>query len=163
LHVGPRPRYDHADPSGDEKTFLSFYTGTAAPQCLIGEVLSDPFSRWRTGALLARPARVQGGQHEQFEIPIRTETSPALTEFRSLSKLPENSRRCLKRELIAMNRQLNLSLLWWLILLTALVGSLRPLTPVIWDDTPAFVDSAFQTLETWRPSAVGGRDPGYPA
>jgi hypothetical protein len=67
------------------------------------------------------------------------------------------------RELIAMSRRLNLSLLWWAILLTALVGSFRPLTPVMWDDTPAFVDSALQTLETWRPAAVGGRDPGYPA
>jgi hypothetical protein len=62
-----------------------------------------------------------------------------------------------------VNRQLSLSLLLWGILLTAVLGSLRPPTAVIWDDTPAFVATALQTLETWRPAAVGGRDPAYPA
>src|SRR5262245_29781087 len=111
--------------------------------------------------LVGSPGSCTGGPARAVQNPDQNRGIAALTEFRRLRELPQNSRRRLKRELIAMNRQLNLSLLWWVILLTALVGSFRPLTPVIWDDTPAFVDSALQTLETWRPAAVGGRDPGY--
>src|SRR5262249_37586059 len=42
LHVGPHPRHDHADASGDEKIVLSLCTGATAPQCLVGGELSDP-------------------------------------------------------------------------------------------------------------------------
>src|SRR6185437_8249659 len=41
--------------------------------------------------------------------------------------------------------------------------SFRPAVPVIWGDTPSFVESALQTLEAGRPTVAGGRDPGYPA
>jgi hypothetical protein len=62
-----------------------------------------------------------------------------------------------------MARKLNfVSLFSWAILVAAIVVSFRPLTPVIWDDPPAFVESALRTLETRRPTVVGGRDPGYP-
>jgi hypothetical protein len=54
------------------------------------------------------------------------------------------------------------SLLLWTILLVAIVGSIRPLTPVIWNDTPAFVNAALHILQTWRPAVVDARDPGYP-
>jgi hypothetical protein len=54
------------------------------------------------------------------------------------------------------------SLVLWTFLLAAIVGSIRPLTPVIWNDTPAFLDAAFHMLETWRPAVVDARDPGYP-
>jgi hypothetical protein len=50
----------------------------------------------------------------------------------------------------------------WAALLVAIVASLRPAVPVIWGDTPAFVESALQTLEAGRPTVAGGRDPGYP-
>jgi hypothetical protein len=54
------------------------------------------------------------------------------------------------------------SLLLWSILLAAIVGSIRPLTPITYNDTPAFVNAALHMLETWRPAVVDGRDPGYP-
>ncbi|HTF02245.1 MAG TPA: hypothetical protein VK621_26890, partial [Bradyrhizobium sp.] len=48
-------------------------------------------------------------------------------------------------------------------LLAAIVVSFRPAVPVIWGDTPSFVESALLTLEAGRPTVAGGRDPGYPA
>jgi Dolichyl-phosphate-mannose-protein mannosyltransferase len=51
----------------------------------------------------------------------------------------------------------------WLILIAAVIVSLRSPIPVIWGDTPPFLESALRTLETGRPTVVGGRDPGYPA
>src|SRR5262249_1110878 len=39
----------------------------------------------------------------------------------------------------------------------------RPPVPVIWGDTPSFMESALRTLEAGRPTVAGGRDPGYPA
>src|SRR6516225_6102267 len=51
----------------------------------------------------------------------------------------------------------------WAALLVAIAVSFRPSVPVIWGDTPAFVESALRTLEAGRPTVVGGRDPGYPA
>jgi hypothetical protein len=50
----------------------------------------------------------------------------------------------------------------WTVLLVAIVVSFRPAVPVIWGDTPAFVESALQTLEAGTPTVAGGRDPGYP-
>jgi len=44
-----------------------------------------------------------------------------------------------------------------------MVVSFRPAVPVIWGDTPSFVESALRTLEEGQPTVVGGRDPGYPA
>ena len=55
------------------------------------------------------------------------------------------------------------TVLAWAALLAAIVVSFRPAVPVIWGDTPSFVESAFRTLEAGRPTVVGGRDPGYPA
>src|SRR3984885_2172866 len=54
------------------------------------------------------------------------------------------------------------AVLAWAALLVAIVVSLRPAVPVIWGDTPAFVESALQTLESGTPTVAGGRDPGYP-
>ena len=54
------------------------------------------------------------------------------------------------------------AVLAWAALLVAIVVSFRPAVPVIWGDTPAFVESALQTLEAGRPIVAGGRDPGYP-
>jgi hypothetical protein len=51
----------------------------------------------------------------------------------------------------------------WAALLVAIVVSFRPAIPVIWGDTPSFVESALLTLEAGRPTVAGGRDPGYPA
>ncbi len=51
----------------------------------------------------------------------------------------------------------------WAALLVALAVSFRPDVPVIWGDTPSFVESALRTLEAGTPSVAGGRDPGYPA
>jgi hypothetical protein len=51
----------------------------------------------------------------------------------------------------------------WAVLLMAIVVSFRPAVPVIWGDTPSFVESALRTLEAGRPTVAGGRDPGYPA
>ena len=51
----------------------------------------------------------------------------------------------------------------WAALMLAIVVSFRPAVPVIWGDTPSFVESALQTLEAGRPTVAGGRDPGYPA
>ena len=51
----------------------------------------------------------------------------------------------------------------WAALMLAIVVSFRPAVPVIWGDTPSFVESALQTLEVGRPTVAGGRDPGYPA
>ncbi|NOJ43224.1 hypothetical protein [Bradyrhizobium australiense] len=48
-------------------------------------------------------------------------------------------------------------------MLVAIVVSFRPAVPVIWGDTPSFVESAFRTLEAGQPTVAGGRDPGYPA
>jgi hypothetical protein len=50
----------------------------------------------------------------------------------------------------------------WAVLLVAIVVSLRPAVPAIWGDTPAFVESALQTLQAGTPTVAGGRDPGYP-
>jgi hypothetical protein len=55
------------------------------------------------------------------------------------------------------------AVLTWAALLAAIVVSFRPAVPVIWGDTPSFVESAFRTLEAGRPTVAGGRDPGYPA
>lgn len=55
------------------------------------------------------------------------------------------------------------SLLAWALLAAAIAVSFRPAIPVIWGDTPPFVDSALRTLETGTLTVVGGRDPGYPA
>jgi hypothetical protein len=54
------------------------------------------------------------------------------------------------------------TVLAWAALLLAIVVSFRPAVPVIWGDTPAFVESALQTLEAGTPTVAGGRDPGYP-
>jgi hypothetical protein len=54
------------------------------------------------------------------------------------------------------------AVLAWAALLVAIVMSFRPAVPVIWADTPSFVESAFLTLEAGRPTVAGGRDPGYP-
>ncbi|OAF06437.1 hypothetical protein [Bradyrhizobium neotropicale] len=54
-------------------------------------------------------------------------------------------------------------MLAWGALLVAIVVSFRPAVPVIWGDTPSFVESAFRTLEAGWPTVTGGRDPGYPA
>ena len=54
------------------------------------------------------------------------------------------------------------AVLAWAALLVAIAVSLRPAVPVIWGDTPAFVESALQTLEAGTPTVAGGRDPGYP-
>jgi hypothetical protein len=51
----------------------------------------------------------------------------------------------------------------WVALLVAIVVSFTPAVPVIWGDTPPFVESALRTLEAGRPIVAGGRDPGYPA
>jgi hypothetical protein len=60
-------------------------------------------------------------------------------------------------------RRLNVvGLLLWAILIAAVVASLRPPVPVIWGDTPPFLESALRTLEAGRLTVVGGRDPGYP-
>jgi hypothetical protein len=55
------------------------------------------------------------------------------------------------------------TILAWAALLAAVVLSFRPAIPVIWGDTPPFVESALLTLQTGRPTVAGGRDPGYPA
>src|SRR5450631_3656915 len=55
------------------------------------------------------------------------------------------------------------AVLAWAALLVTIVVSFRPAVPVIWGDTPSFVESALQTLEAGRPIVAGGRDPGYPA
>ena len=55
------------------------------------------------------------------------------------------------------------AVLAWAALLVAIVTSFRPAVPVIWGDTPSFVESALQTFEAERPTVAGGRDPGYPA
>ena len=54
------------------------------------------------------------------------------------------------------------AVLAWAVLLAAIVMSFRPPVPVIWGDTPSFVESAFLTLDAGRPTVAGGRDPGYP-
>jgi hypothetical protein len=51
----------------------------------------------------------------------------------------------------------------WAALVVAIVVSFRPAVPVIWGDTPSFVEAALGTLEAGRPTVAGGRDPGYPA
>jgi hypothetical protein len=50
----------------------------------------------------------------------------------------------------------------WAILVVAIAVSFRPSIPVIWGDSPAFVESALRTMEAERPIVAGGRDPGYP-
>ena len=50
----------------------------------------------------------------------------------------------------------------WAALLVAIALSFRPAVPVVWGDTPPFVESALRTLEAGRPTVAGGRDPGYP-
>ena len=54
-------------------------------------------------------------------------------------------------------------MLAWVALLVAIVVSFTPAIPVIWGDTPSFVESGLRTLEAGRPTVAGGRDPGYPA
>ena len=54
------------------------------------------------------------------------------------------------------------TVLAWAALLVIVV-SFRPVVPVVWGDTPSFVESAFRTLEAGQPTVAGGRDPGYPA
>ena len=51
----------------------------------------------------------------------------------------------------------------WAAVLVAILVSFRPAVPIMWGDTPAFVESALRTLEAGRPTVAGGRDPGYPA
>ena len=53
-------------------------------------------------------------------------------------------------------------LLWWALLALAIALSVRAPAPVIWGDSPPFLESALRTLETRRPVVVGGRDAGYP-
>jgi hypothetical protein len=60
------------------------------------------------------------------------------------------------------DRQNIASFVFWAILIWAIISSFKPLTPLIWDDSPVFVESALRTLETGSPTVVGGRDPGYP-
>src|ERR1700716_4504378 len=55
------------------------------------------------------------------------------------------------------------AVLAWAVMLVAIAVSVRPAVPVIWGDTPSFVESALRTLEAGRPTVAGGRDPGYPA
>jgi len=55
------------------------------------------------------------------------------------------------------------AVLAWAALLVAIAVSFRPAVPVIWGDTPAFVESALRTLKAGQPTMAGGRDPGYPA
>src|SRR5262249_19960126 len=55
------------------------------------------------------------------------------------------------------------AVLAWAALLAVIVVSFTPAIPIIWGDTPPFVDSALRTLEAGRPTVAGGRDPGYPA
>ena len=55
------------------------------------------------------------------------------------------------------------AVLAWAALLVAIIVSFRPAVPIIWGDTPSFVESALRTLEAGRPTVAGGRDPGYPA
>jgi hypothetical protein len=55
------------------------------------------------------------------------------------------------------------SVLAWAALLVAVVVSFTPAVPVIWGDTPPFVESALRTLEAGQPTVASGRDPGYPA
>jgi len=54
------------------------------------------------------------------------------------------------------------AVLAWAALLAAIVVSFSPAVPVIWGDTPSFVESALRTLEAGQPTVAGGRDPGYP-
>jgi hypothetical protein len=54
------------------------------------------------------------------------------------------------------------AVLAWATLLLAILVSFRPAVPVIWGDTPPFVESALRTLEAGQPTVAGGRDPGYP-
>src|SRR5215468_5694600 len=54
------------------------------------------------------------------------------------------------------------AVLAWAALLVVIILSFRPAVPVIWGDTPSFVESALRTLEAERPTVAGGRDPGYP-
>ena len=56
--------------------------------------------------------------------------------------------------------RLNWAVLAWAVLLVVIVASFRPAVPVVWGDTPSFVESAFRTLEAGRPTVAGGRDPG---
>jgi hypothetical protein len=55
------------------------------------------------------------------------------------------------------------SVLAWAALLVAIIVSFRPAVPVIWGDTPSFVESALRTFDAGTPTVTGGRDPGYPA
>jgi hypothetical protein len=55
------------------------------------------------------------------------------------------------------------AVLAWAALLVAIVVSFRPAVPIVWGDTPPFVESALRTLEAGKPTVAGGRDPGYPA
>jgi hypothetical protein len=51
-----------------------------------------------------------------------------------------------------MNSQRNIvSSISWTILATTIPVSVRPPIPVIWGDTPPFVESAFRTIEAQRP------------
>jgi hypothetical protein len=50
----------------------------------------------------------------------------------------------------------------WAALLVTIAVSFRPAVPIIWGDTPPFLQSALRTLEAGWPTVAGGRDPGYP-
>src|SRR5260370_10010381 len=54
------------------------------------------------------------------------------------------------------------AVLAWAVLLAAIVVSFRPAVPVIWGDTPSFVESALRTLEAGRPTVAGGGRSGLP-
>ena len=55
------------------------------------------------------------------------------------------------------------AVLAWAALLVAIVVSFRPAVPVIWGDTPSFVEFALRTLEAVKPTVARARDPLYPA
>ena len=43
------------------------------------------------------------------------------------------------------------AVLAWAALLVAIVVSFRPAVPIVWGDTPSFVESALRTLEAGKP------------
>jgi len=49
------------------------------------------------------------------------------------------------------------AVLAWAALLVAIVVSFRPAVPVIWGDTPPFLESALRTLDAGRPTVAGGQ------
>jgi hypothetical protein len=62
-----------------------------------------------------------------------------------------------------MARRLHIvSLLSWVVVVAAIAVSFRSPVPVIWGDSPLFLESALRSLEAERPTVIAGRDPGYP-